>query len=76
MRIHRVTPDYISALAAAGYRPSAEMAVQLRIHGATPEYIRALGAAGATGFDTDDLVALRIHGVTAGVRRRAARARL
>ena len=46
MRIHRVTPDYIAALQAAGYRPSAEMAVQLRIHGATPDYIRTLGAAG------------------------------
>lgn len=43
MRIHRVTPEYIRRLAAAGYRnvPVRKL-IEMRIHGIEPELIDKL----------------------------------
>ncbi len=64
LRRHGVTPEFLGALAALGYKQaSVNDLVSLKIHGATPEYISEMTA--LLGKQSlDELVALRIHGVT------------
>ena len=64
LRRHGVTPEFLAALAALGYKQaSVNGLLALKIHGVTPEYISEMTALlGKQSFD--ELVSLRIHGVT------------
>lgn len=65
MRAVGVTPEYVAALYAAGFRKlSAEDIVAARATGLSPRYVSSLSAAGFHG-DFDDYVALSAMGVTA-----------
>jgi len=64
LRRHGVTPEFLGALAALGYKQaSVDELVSVRIHGATPEYISAMTELFGKQ-SLDELVSLRIHGVT------------
>jgi hypothetical protein len=63
MAIHRVTPDYIRAMAAEGYRDLApDQLVSMRIHRVTPEFAREMRGASQGSLSAQDLVRMRIHG--------------
>ena len=62
MRIHGVTPEWVQALADAGYRDiAASDLIAMRIHGVTPEFARAAAAMGGRP-SASELVAQRITG--------------
>jgi beta-lactamase regulating signal transducer with metallopeptidase domain len=64
LRRHGVTPEFLGALAALGYKQaSVDELVSARIHGITPEYISAMTELFGKQ-SLDELVSLRIHGVT------------
>ena len=64
-RIHKVTPEFINAIAARGYKNvPAEDLVKMRIHKVSPEEIDQLKTLGFGGMGIDDLVKFRIHKVT------------
>lgn len=64
LRNHGVTPEFLGALAALGYkRASVNDLLSLKIHGATPEYISEMTSL-LGKRSLDELVSLRIHGVT------------
>ena len=64
LRRHGVTPEFLGALAALGYKQaSVNGLLALKIHGVTPEYISEMTA--LLGKQSlDELDSLRIHGVT------------
>jgi hypothetical protein len=64
-RIHKVTPEFIKAIEARGYKNvPAEDLVKMRIHKVSPEEMDQLKALGFGGMGIDDLVKFRIHRVT------------
>jgi bla regulator protein blaR1 len=64
LRRHGVTPDFLAALAAQGYKQATvQDLLALRIHGVSPEYVSEMTA--LVGKQSlDEIVSLRIHGVT------------
>ncbi len=70
LRRHGVTPEFLAALAALGYKQaSVQDLLALKIHGVTPEYISEMTA--LLGKQSlDEIVSLRIHGVTPEFARR------
>jgi hypothetical protein len=63
LKIHGVTPEYISEMTALLGKQSLDEIVSLRIHGVTPEFVRRFHEAGYPQISADDAVSLRIHGV-------------
>ncbi len=62
MRIHGVSPDFISGLQQLGYRHvSADDLVAMRIHGVSLDYVKKMKAR-YTDVSVDELVEMRIHG--------------
>jgi beta-lactamase regulating signal transducer with metallopeptidase domain len=60
-----VTPEYIDAMAGAGYASlSLDQLLELRGSGVGPEYARELTAAGYKGLSVDQIVNLRSQGVS------------
>ena len=71
LRDHGVTPEFIVALRRAGYRfPPADI-VTMRDHGVDDGYVRELRTLGYTDIAADEIVRMRVHGVTADFIRRA-----
>lgn len=67
MKIHGVTPDYISALAAADpslANLSPEDLVKMRIHGVTAAKIRQFAELGYRNLSRKQLMNMSVHGVT------------
>lgn len=67
--IFNVTPSYVQALADAGFRMgSLSRLVTFRVHDIGLDWVRGLGRASPslTHVSADDLVAMKIHGVSVG----------
>jgi len=61
---HGIGPEYVRALAAAGYHiATIDGLVRMRDHGVSPESIAEFKAAGYGNLSADDFVALADHGV-------------
>ncbi len=64
LKRHGVTPEFLSGLAALGYKTATvEELLSARTHGVDPEYISEMTAL-LGKLSLDQLVSLRIHGVT------------
>lgn len=65
LSVHRVTPDYVRSLRAAGLPGTSTVAgvVQMRIHRITPEYVRDLERMGYRDLSRPQLLQMGIHGV-------------
>jgi hypothetical protein len=63
-QIHKVTPDYIRQMRAAGWTLSMDDLVSSRIHKATPEFAEEMRKLGYN-LKFDDLISFRIHRVDA-----------
>ncbi len=65
MRIHKVTPEEVDQLRAAGFaNMTIDDLVKFRIHKVTPEFVRALESRGYKNVPPEDLVKMRIHKVS------------
>lgn len=62
LRIHGITPDYISEIQSAGYDFSADDLIRLKIHGVPTKLLREAKHAGYN-FNSDEIVKLQIHGI-------------
>ena len=64
MRIHGVSPEFVTQLKALGYTGvGVDALVSLRIHGVTTDFIRRVqGRATGKAVTVDRLVSMRIHG--------------
>ncbi|HEX8215732.1 MAG TPA: hypothetical protein VF582_09735 [Allosphingosinicella sp.] len=65
--IHGVSASYVRSMADAGYRlGNVEDLVSFRIHGVDADYVREMAALDPPGgrFSADQLVGMRIHGLT------------
>src|SRR5882724_9944939 len=63
-RILGVSPEMVSFLQKAGYRPDEDTLIAMRIHGVSPEYMQQLKKDGYDHIDLEKLIAFRIHGVS------------
>ena len=63
-RIHGVTPEFVKAVHALGFAPDARQLVAMRIHRVTPEYIAGLKTHGLRDLTVDQIIRLRIHGIS------------
>jgi len=59
-----VSTAYIRSMIAEGYREDLDTYLTMRIFDVDPDYIRAMRAQGFGDFSAEDLIAMRIHGVT------------
>ena len=64
MKVQGITPEYIHAIRAEGFKPSADELITLKVQGVTPEYIRQVRAMNIGANDVDTIVAMKIQGVT------------
>ena len=62
-RDHGVTPDYIEAMAAVGYKGlPIETLIRLRDHGVTPDYVEEARKRGFKDLPADEIIRLRDQG--------------
>lgn len=73
MRIHGLTPARIREFRSLGYRVSHDAMMAMSIHGVSGAYIRALAEAGYPQLSADQLVEMKIHGVSIDDARKAKR---
>jgi len=59
MRIQGVTPEYVKALAAEGYKLNAEQVTGAKIMGITPEFIREAKSHGFQNLSIEKLIQLK-----------------
>jgi len=71
MRDHGVTPEFVVALRAAGYRFDPDEIVRMRDHGVSGAYVGELRQLGYADIAAEEIVRLRTHGVTTDFIRRA-----
>jgi hypothetical protein len=62
-RDHGVTPDYIAAMGALGYKEvPIDNLIRMRDHGVTPEYVLEVQKPGIKNPSIDDIIRLRDRG--------------
>jgi len=59
MKIQDVTPEYVKALAAEGYKLDAHQVVGAKIMGVTPEFIQKAKSHGFTNLTIEKLIQLK-----------------
>jgi hypothetical protein len=59
MKIQGVTPEYVKALAAEGYKLNAEQVTSAKIMGITPEFIQKAKSHGFKDLSIEKLIQLR-----------------
>ncbi len=62
--IHDLTTAYITDLRQLGYQLATKELTNFVIHGVSVDFITVMNQAGYNNIDADDLVKMRIHGVT------------
>jgi hypothetical protein len=66
LQVHRISADYVRALAEAGYpNLSYKELMSAGIHGVTPDYVRSVKRAGYDGLSMEQLTSMRIHRIDA-----------
>jgi hypothetical protein len=64
MRIHKITPEFISRMRSAGFENlSFRELTELKIHNVTPEFVSGIKAEGFAQISPRQAVELKIHGV-------------